>query len=76
MIVTTSNRPPDDLYKDGLNRAAVPALHRSAARTRLEVHELESETDYRRTGWQGAQVYFTPAGPRRRGRDRGDLGTI
>jgi cell division protein ZapE len=31
-------------------------------KTRLEVRELESETDYRQHRLEGAQVYFTPAG--------------
>lgn len=60
-IVTTSNRVPDDLYKDGLNRPLfLPFI--KLLKERLDVRELESETDYRQHRLQGAQVYFTPAG--------------
>ena len=61
VIVTTSNRPPEDLYKDGLNRALfLPFI--TLLRERMEVIELESETDYRQHRLTGAQVYFHPAG--------------
>jgi cell division protein ZapE len=60
-IVTTSNRPPEDLYKDGLNRALfLPFI--AMLRDRMVVHHLESETDYRQHRLQGAQVWFQPAG--------------
>ncbi|MBL9054860.1 MAG: AFG1 family ATPase [Rhodobacteraceae bacterium] len=61
VIVTTSNRPPDDLYKNGLNRALflpfIAMLH-----DRLEVVGLESPNDYRQHRLAGAQVYFHPSG--------------
>ena len=61
VVVTTSNRPPEDLYKDGLNRNLflpfIDMLH-----THCRVVELESPTDYRQHRLQGAQVYFHPAG--------------
>ncbi len=61
VIVTTSNRPPEDLYKDGLNRALfLPFI--AFLRDRLEVAELESPTDYRQHRLTGAKVYFSPAG--------------
>lgn len=60
VIVSTSNRPPEDLYKDGLNRALfLPFI--AFLRARMQVLELESPTDYRQHRLQGAQVYFTPA---------------
>ena len=61
VIVTTSNRPPEDLYKTGLNRALfLPFI--DMLRERLTVVELESPTDYRQHRLIGAQVYFHPAG--------------
>ena len=60
VIVTTSNRPPGDLYKDGLNRALfLPFI--ALLEDRLQVEELESPTDYRQHRLAGAQVYFHPA---------------
>ncbi len=60
LIVTTSNRPPEDLYKDGLNRALfLPFI--ALLRDRMAVVELESENDYRQHRLTGTQVYFTPA---------------
>ena len=58
-IVTTSNRPPDDLYKDGLNRQLfLPFI--GLIKERLVVHELASETDYRQGRLAGSPTYFTP----------------
>ncbi|TQS71326.1 AFG1 family ATPase [Rhodobacteraceae bacterium] len=60
VVVTTSNRVPDDLYKDGLNRQLfVPFI--GILRANLEVHEIASETDYRQNRLSGKAVYFHPA---------------
>ncbi|EAQ03736.1 ATPase, AFG1 family protein [Pseudooceanicola batsensis HTCC2597] len=60
VIVTTSNRVPDDLYKNGLNRQLfLPFI--DLIKQRMVVHELASETDYRQNRLSGGQVYFTPA---------------
>ncbi|TCP60954.1 cell division protein ZapE [Rhodovulum bhavnagarense] len=59
-VVTTSNRVPDDLYKDGLQRDRfLPFIVQ--IKTRLEVMHLASPTDYRQNRLTGADVYFTPA---------------
>jgi len=59
-VVTTSNRVPGDLYKDGLQRDRfVPFIRLIEAR--LEVLHLASPTDYRQNRLTGADVYFTPA---------------
>ncbi|NUB44893.1 cell division protein ZapE [Fertoebacter nigrum] len=61
VIVTTSNRPPDDLYKDGLSRALfLPFI--DLIKERLQVVQLQSPHDYRQHRLAGAQVYFHPAG--------------
>ncbi len=58
-VVTTSNRPPDDLYKNGLNRQLfVPFIEMLKAR--LTVWELSSQTDYRQGRLAGETTYFTP----------------
>jgi cell division protein ZapE len=61
VVVTTSNRPPEELYKDGLNRALflpfIDLLNRQ-----LRVVALDGPTDYRQHRLTGAQVYFHPAG--------------
>ncbi|MBU2963770.1 AFG1 family ATPase [Citreicella sp. C3M06] len=59
VVVTTSNRLPDDLYKDGLNRQLfLPFI--AMIKDRLEVRELASERDHRQDRLRGARTYFTP----------------
>ncbi|MEM9433572.1 MAG: cell division protein ZapE [Pseudomonadota bacterium] len=60
VVITTSNRPPDDLYKDGLNRDLfVPFIEQ--IKTHLEIYKLESPTDYRRNRLSSSETYFCPA---------------
>lgn len=61
-VVTTSNRVPEDLYKNGLNRQRfLPFI--ALIRERLQVEELESPLDYRKNRMRGEEVWFTPLGP-------------
>ncbi|MHA6264070.1 cell division protein ZapE [Arenibacterium sp. CAU 1754] len=61
VVVTTSNRVPDDLYKHGLNRQLfLPFI--DLIKERMAVRELVSPTDYRQNRLQGSQVYFSPIG--------------
>jgi cell division protein ZapE len=60
VVVTTSNRAPDTLYQDGLNRALfLPFIE--LLKQRMDVHQLESGHDYRQDKLAGSPVYFTPA---------------
>jgi cell division protein ZapE len=64
VVVTTSNRVPEDLYKNGLNREAfLPFI--GMIRDRMQVVELVGPHDYRQHRLNGAQVYFHPAGTAR-----------
>ncbi|MEO0749260.1 MAG: cell division protein ZapE [Pseudomonadota bacterium] len=59
VVVTTSNRIPDDLYKDGLNRALfLPFIQ--LLKDQMVVHEMASETDYRQNRLAGTKSYFSP----------------
>jgi cell division protein ZapE len=61
VVVTTSNRVPDDLYKHGLNRQLfVPFIE--LLKTRMVVWELSSPTDYRQDRLSGSPTYFAPLG--------------
>tara|TARA_A100001011_G_scaffold51820_1_gene49903 strand:- start:541 stop:1686 length:1146 start_codon:yes stop_codon:yes gene_type:complete len=58
-IITTSNRHPDDLYKDGLNRQLfIPFI--DLLKNRLNVIELHAQKDYRRDKLSRSQIYFWP----------------
>jgi cell division protein ZapE len=62
VLVTTSNVPPRELYKDGLQRAKfLPAI--ASIEARCEVVELASPTDWRLRALKQAPVYRTPLGP-------------
>ncbi|MDD9978130.1 MAG: cell division protein ZapE, partial [Boseongicola sp.] len=59
-VVTTSNRIPSDLYKDGLNRALfLPFI--DLITEKLTVIELKSPTDHRQNRLEGTRTYFHPA---------------
>jgi cell division protein ZapE len=61
VVVTTSNRHPDDLYQDGLNRHLfLPFI--AMIKDRLDVLELRSGADHRLDRMPGQAVYVTPLG--------------
>jgi cell division protein ZapE len=60
VVVATSNVAPDDLYRDGLNRALfLPFI--ALLRERMEVMRLDARTDFRLEKLAGAPVWYTPA---------------
>ena len=61
-VVTTSNRAPDELYKDGLNRQLfLPFI--DLIKDRLDVLTLDGPTDYRLDRLGDAQLWHSPNGP-------------
>lgn len=61
-IVTTSNRPPRDLYKDGLNRELfIPFI--DLIERRMDVLPLNGPTDYRLDRLAGLETWLLPNGP-------------
>jgi cell division protein ZapE len=60
-VVTTSNRAPADLYKDGLNRQLfLPFI--ALIEARLDVMALNGPTDYRLQRLGGFPTWYTPNG--------------
>lgn len=61
VVIATSNVAPDNLYKDGLNRALfLPFI--DLLKENIEVYELDARTDYRLEKLSNAPVYLAPLG--------------
>lgn len=61
-LVTTSNRHPDELYKNGIQRESfIPCIN--LLKTALGVINLNSPTDYRKIPRPPSGVYHHPLGP-------------
>ena len=72
VVVATSNRLPDDLYKGGLQRDRfLPFI--DLLKARLEVVHLDGATDYRLDRLKTMAVYVTPVARRGDGPSRSNL---
>ena len=59
VVVATANIPPDELYKDGLNRALfVPFI--AMLNARMDVVRLAARTDFRLEKLVGQPVWYVP----------------
>ena len=62
VVVTTSNRHPDDLYKDGLSRELfLPFI--ALMKEKLDLHHLDGASDHRQDRLRGEPRYLAPLGP-------------
>jgi cell division protein ZapE len=62
VIVATSNRPPSELYKNGLNRQLfLPFI--GLLQEKLDLVEIAGPRDYRLERLMAAPVYYAPLGP-------------
>ena len=61
VVITTSNRAPDDLYKDGLNRQLfLPFIE--LLKQKLDVFAFDGDTDHRLRKLKSAPIYYAPLG--------------
>lgn len=61
-LVATSNRPPDDLYKDGLNRQLfLPFI--DMLKSRMDVVAIKGPKDFRLDRLKSARVWLAPIDP-------------
>jgi len=62
VMVMTSNRAPDDLYKNGLNRQLfMPFIQ--TIKEKVDLVQLAGPRDYRLERLMAAPVYYAPLGP-------------
>ncbi len=59
IVVATSNRPPDDLYKDGINRPLFEPFI-ELLKQQLDIFHLEAAQDYRLNQLSANPVYYSP----------------
>jgi len=62
VIVATSNRPPDELYKNGINRQLF-APFIALLKSKLDLVQLAGPRDFRLEHLMAAPVYYAPLGP-------------
>jgi cell division protein ZapE len=61
IVVATSNRPPHELYLDGLNRQLfLPTI--AMLQSKMDIYQLDAAGDYRVDRAKGMDVYFCPLG--------------
>jgi len=59
-LITTSNVAPENLYKNGLQRARfIPAIQ--LLKKHLDILPIKTSQDYRRRDLRSAQIFFAPA---------------
>ncbi len=61
VVVATSNRTPDDLYKHGLNRALFESFIQMMPEY-LIIHAFEGDVDHRLRQLSAAPVFYSPLG--------------
>ncbi|MCR9254515.1 MAG: cell division protein ZapE [Alphaproteobacteria bacterium] len=62
VVVATSNKAPDQLYRNGLHRDRfLPFI--DILKARVDILEMDSGYDYRRDRDRDEEVYFSPLGP-------------
>jgi len=61
VVVATSNVPPDELYREGLQRETFVLPFIALLKRKLELLMMDGDTDYRRDRVRGMRTYHAPA---------------